>query len=656
MADFNYVSRAEATTEEKCQSGKAPLDLSHHFSRLVMKRQTSSIKDFYKYFQIPGIGNLAGGKLIPSQRHDVEPDVGYMLHHTHGYFRDNSNGLAGLPNASFFPYDTLEAQIAHPERFKPSPNEPNGLSKLTQKFAATSLSKNHDATAAAHLTVPHTSAIGNPLQKIDLTTALQYGQAQGYPPLYSFIRQFTRENLHPNVPYTGGVEIILSNGNTDGLSKTIDALSNVWDEERDWIREREGILVEEFAYMNAIQSSKPRGLNIVPVKLDLEGMKPYGKGGLEDVLENWDEAKGKRPHLMYTVTIGQNPTSGTLSIQRRKELYAICSKYDVMIIEDDPYWYLQFPSAVGKEAEARGTKIPAAQEPHKFEKSTGYDYLDSLVPSYLNIDYDGRVIRLDTFSKTVAPGCRLGWITAQPAIIERILRITESSTQQPSGFVQSMVAGLLMGPQPAAEAFSKKSKADQLVFTGWKTDGWVRWLEGLRGAYERRMNRMSTILEAGRYQLKEGTFYQMKDGTPIKAEESDWTVISKTKMYSFDWPHAGMFIWVHMHFETHPLWGTVSGPKLAHSVWIYLTQKQYLVLVAPGAMFSPTPEILAEKGWQYFRLCFAAVDEDDIERCSNGFADGVKAFWGIKDVKDLPSMGDENVGEEVMDLGMGWAC
>lgn len=63
MADFYYVSRVEAT-EELSQSGKPPLDFSHHFSRVVKQRHASSIKDFYKYFQIPGIGNLAGGKLI----------------------------------------------------------------------------------------------------------------------------------------------------------------------------------------------------------------------------------------------------------------------------------------------------------------------------------------------------------------------------------------------------------------------------------------------------------------------------------------------------------------------------------------------------------------------------------------------------------------
>lgn len=614
MADFDYVSRADATAPKK--GPKGPADLSHHFSRVTAKREESKVKKFYKYFQIPGIGNLSGG----------------------------------LPNAAHFPYDTLEAQIAQPERFKPTPNDPNDPSELSRSL---SLKKGHDVTAAAHLTVPHASATPNPLQKIDLTTALQYGTAQGYPPLYSFLRQFATEHLHPNIPYAGGADIILTNGNTDGLAKTIEALSNIWDEDRDWIRERPGLLVEEFAYMNAVQAGKPRGLQIVPVKIDLEGMLSDGPGGLEDVLANWDEKKGRRPHLMYTVTIGQNPTSGTLSIQRRKDIYALCSKYDVIIMEDDPYWYLQFPSSTGKEASARGNPLPTPPPPHKFEKSTGFEFLDSLVPSYLNFDTDGRVVRLDTFSKTVAPGCRLGWITAQPAIIERILRITETSTQQPSGFVQSMIATLLMGPQPEAvtTAFNKKSKNEQLDFTGWQMDGWVRWLAGLRGTYEHRMNRMCNILEEGRFLLKQGT--------SVKVSESDWAVISKTKMYSFDWPRGGMFIWMQVHYESHPLWGQVAGPKMAQALWTYLAQK-YLVLLSPGLLFSPTDQIAEEKGWQFFRLCFAAVNEDEVDKSSKRTAEGIKNFWLIKDKKELEDIEESVNGldmqEGLMDLGMNWAC
>lgn len=120
--------------------------------------------------------------------------------------------------------------------------------------------------------------------------------------------------------------------------------------------------------------------------------------------------------------MGHNPTSGVLSIERKREIYALASEYDIIIVEDEPYWYLQFPSAAVQQAKFRGLEAPQTSEPSKTDQSTGYDFIDSLVPSYLSIDVDGRVIRLDTFSKTVAPGCRLGYTTAQPAFIERLTR------------------------------------------------------------------------------------------------------------------------------------------------------------------------------------------------------------------------------------------
>lgn len=222
------------------------------------------MKAFYKYFMIPGIGQLAGG----------------------------------LPNQYYFPFDTLEAKVANPNRWKPTPNDP--IDPPAQSDLKTANSPLNQPQSS--LVVPHTSHAQSPLKKIDLASALQYGTAQGYPPLYYFIRQFTRENLHPNCPYQGGPEVILTCGSTDGFSKALMALSNEWSEEKDWIRDREGILCEEFCYMNAIQAAKPRGLNVAPVKIDDEGMLAEGPGGLRDVLENWDTKTGRRPHLMYTVT------------------------------------------------------------------------------------------------------------------------------------------------------------------------------------------------------------------------------------------------------------------------------------------------------------------------------------------------------------------
>ncbi|KAJ8602922.1 hypothetical protein MRB53_042306 [Persea americana] len=238
-----------------------PKDLSHHLSRSAKARNASSIKEFYKYFLIPGIGQLAGG----------------------------------LPNNYYFPYDTLEAKIARPDRWRPTPNQPIDPPDKVAELSSP-LNQPQD-----HILVPHSSDQKNPIKKIDLVTALQYGTAQGYPPLYYFIRQLTQNYMHLNCPYKDGPEVILTCGNTDGFSKVLSTFTEEWFE-GDRVEDRQGLLVEEFAYMNAVQAAKPRGMNIVPVGIDDEGMRADGPGGLREVLENWDCKKGKMPHLMYTVT------------------------------------------------------------------------------------------------------------------------------------------------------------------------------------------------------------------------------------------------------------------------------------------------------------------------------------------------------------------
>jgi len=371
--------------------------------------------------------------------------------------------------------------------------------------------------------------------------------------------------------------------------------------------------------------------------------------------------------------MGHNPTGIVLSLERRKEIYAVCSRYDVIIIEDDPYWYLQYPSAETGEALSRGLPVPSpkpAAQP-KPCKSSGYDYLDSLVPSFLSIDVDGRVVRLDTFSKTIAPGCRLGWITAQPELVERYLRISETSTQQPSGFVQSMVAELVMGPDPSANSDAKQSFAalrsskDRAEFAGWKMDGWVRWLEGLRGQYERRMNRMCQILDENSFQLKTGSF-----ANHSASADNDWGVVTKTQLFDFSWPRGGMFVWIRMHFERHPLWQAqrtdapllVDGTALSTALMMFLTGKQYLVLVSPGMMFSADDKVRREIGWAYYRLCFAAETEERVDSCTERFVAGVQRFWRIKDVKVIEDILRDSPlvarSEEVRfaDLGMPMGC
>ncbi|KIW01507.1 hypothetical protein, variant [Verruconis gallopava] len=523
--------------------------------------------------------------------------------------------MIGLPNPNYFPYDTLEAKVALPNRWTPRPNDP------VDPPITRSTSRKDKSPAEARLLVPKSANTPDVLRKIDLTTALQYGTAQGYPPLYQFLTEFTRDYLHPNVPYKGGPEIILTVGNTDGFAKCMQAFAEEWHEGEDPPSERQGCLVEEYAYMNAIQQVQSKGLNVVPVRMDEGGMTTEGPGGLRDVLENWDFSKGKMPHLMYTVTIGQNPTGAVLSVQRRKEIYALCCKYDIIICEDDPYWYLQYP----------GGGCSNNYNTAGGGKSSGFPYLDSLVPSYLSMDYEGRVVRMDTFSKTVAPGCRLGWITAQPALVERILRITETSTQQPSGFVQAMIAELIMGPPDGPKNGSGGAKDGK----GWRFDGWVRWLEGLRGEYQRRMETMCGVLSAGKTIMKSGRRSSLSQLTADlnvnDGDRDEWSVIEQTKIYDFVRPLGGMFLWVRFDFGTHPLSKQVPGPRLARALWIYFTTDAYKVLVGPGTMFAPTQEIKERDAWECFRLCFAAAETHEIEEFSKRFVRGAKGFWKIKD-------------------------
>jgi len=346
--------------------------------------------------------------------------------------------------------------------------------------------------------------------------------------------------------------------------------------------------------------------------------------------------------------MGQNPTSGVLSLQRRREIYALCSKYDIIIVEDDPYWYLQYPTSTAINTTTTSDASNTSFNPHMpmfanaepqpdSWKQSGYPFLDSLVPSFVSVDTDGRVIRLDTFSKTVAPGCRLGWITAQPELVERILRITETSTQQPSGFVQSMIAELILGPDHSGlqdpKAAKKGGKGGLPDGEGWKADGWVRWLEGLRGNYERRMNQMSRLLDDGKYLVKSGR------RNSLSSDEDEWSVVEKTQLYSFQWPIGGMFIWLKVHFENHPLYSTYAKshelPRLSRALWIFWTTKPYLVLVSPGTIFSPTDDIRDREGYKFFRLCFAAINEDQLAPTTKRIAEGVAGFWRIKDKKTI---------------------
>ncbi|EPS44486.1 hypothetical protein H072_1537 [Dactylellina haptotyla CBS 200.50] len=523
-----------------------PIDLSHHLSPYALGFAPSRLKRLYKYGSQPGIVNLAGG----------------------------------MPHASYFPFDTINASVLSSDRFGQSMN-----SKFLMMLK--SIAGNQ------HLTIPKYDAPqGDPLNDIYLAKALQYGQCDGLPGLLEFVKDFALNHQHQGkIPYDTPA-VMMTCGNTDAIAKSLDILAD---------RTRgDKILAEKFVYSGSTQAATVRGIEVVPVDVDKEGMVVEGDEGLQGILESWDVSRdGPRPHLMYTVTMGQNPTSGVLGLERRKQIYALCQKYDIIILEDDPYWFLQYDIF---------SELPDNQK-----------FLSTLTPSYLTLDTDGRVLRFDTFSKTMAPGTRLGWVVGHPKFIERILRVTEMSTQMPSGAVQALVGKLLVNT--------------------WGMSGWVTWLNLLRHEYEQRMNFMCAALEESRtVTIINVKNVRMRDDDGNLIEGEKYSLVHKAvkELYEFERPMGGMFVWVRVYFEIHRLYDGTNGKEIMEALWNYLAKPEFSCLVAPGEIFGATDELSDREAWKYLRLCFAAVDIEELKRGSGNFGKGIKEFFELTEFPRRP--------------------
>lgn len=210
--------------------------------------------------------------------------------------------------------------------------------------------------------------------------------------------------------------------------------------------------MEEYTFSSAVEGASPLGVKGEPVKMDEQGLLP---DSLDYIMTNWDEkAKGARkPHLLYTIPTGQNPTGTTQSAERRKAVYKVAQKHDLYIVEDEPYYFLQMQPYTGTGS------VSAPPSSHE-------EFINSLVPSYLSLDVDGRVCRVDSFSKVISPGSRVGFVVASDQIIDRFERYAEVSCQNPSGIAQIILYKLL----------------DE----HWGHSGYLDWLINIRMQYTKR--------------------------------------------------------------------------------------------------------------------------------------------------------------------------
>lgn len=370
---------------------------------------------------------------------------------------------------------------------------------------------------------------------LPLSSSLQYGSGGGDTKLVNFMKEHTY--MVHDIGFQDW-DVCMSVGNTFAWDAVLRTFTNPGDT----------ILAEEYSFPSALDNAMTAGCEIESVAMDDFGVIPEL---LEQQLHNWPADK-PRPKLFYIIPTGQNPTGSCLSPERRKAIWDIAHKYDFLIVEDEPYYYLQMPS-FGTEDTVKNTA----------------DLLASFVPSFLKYDRDGRVIRLDSCSKIMAPGIRMGWITAQKRFITEITRCIETSSSKPSGFAQSLVYGVLRR---------------------WGQEGLLHWLLELRREYTMRRDSCCRAIKE----------------------------IFPKGMYEMTEPEAGMFFWLKLDARRHPKWRELGGDAAKVEEAMFLEAVDRNVLLVPGH-WCISRKVNPGDHWMYYRGTFASSSTEDV-------VEGVKRF------------------------------
>lgn len=221
--------------------------------------------------------------------------------------------------------------------------------------------------------------------------ALQYGATEGYQPLRDLIaRNMARYGI-----IAGPENVMITSGSQQALDLIAKLLINRGDR----------LLVEAPTYLGALQAFNVFGADYISVPMDDDGIRT-------DLLE---EAIRSGPKFMYILPNFQNPSGVTISEQRRRELVDLADRHGVPIIEDDPYGQLRY----------EGEHLPSLVLLDR-ERHNGHDKKYEL----------GNVIYLSTFSKTLAPGLRLGWIVAPQEVITKLAQLKQGADLHTSTFNQ----------------------------------------------------------------------------------------------------------------------------------------------------------------------------------------------------------------------------
>jgi len=218
--------------------------------------------------------------------------------------------------------------------------------------------------------------------------ALQYSGSEGVIELRKFISNRYKQNIGLDIPIKN---ILITSGSQQGL----DLLGKTF------LNEGDDVIIEEPGYLGAIQAFSVYKTRFNPVKVHEQGM---------DIEALKNVFPGRNPKLIYTVPNFQNPSGISYSEENRKEVAGILQNKKMFLIEDDPYGDLRY---TGKPKSSFKQILP------------------------------DKTIMLGSFSKTVVPGFRLGWVVAHDDIYDKLLIAKQASDLHSNQFAQCVLAEYL---------------------------------------------------------------------------------------------------------------------------------------------------------------------------------------------------------------------
>ncbi len=197
--------------------------------------------------------------------------------------------------------------------------------------------------------------------------ALQYGITEGYPPL----REWVINRLKNQGIIDDNDDTIIVSGGQQGIDLAAKSLINAGD----------GVICEEPSFIGGLNCFRSYNAELIGVEVQSDGI---NTDKLEEILKTHNNIK-----ILYTIATFQNPSGITISLEKRKKVLELAEKYDFMIFEDNPYGELRFSG-----------------EP---------------VPTLKSLDKTGRVVYFGSFSKILSPGMRIGFVSATPDLMQRMV-------------------------------------------------------------------------------------------------------------------------------------------------------------------------------------------------------------------------------------------